>query len=134
MCKDDSRSGLVAAQGGLFITAGILVGIATGIYLLLDWANSVYTNLTNVTAAALNQSTTPTINLSNYGYSFWISWACFGALFIGGIWMCCASCKIKKQKSTVVPVAVPPAPVPQQGAVQVQIVPGQTVPAQAGYF
>jgi hypothetical protein len=134
LCKD-SRSGLVAAEGGLFITASIGIGVATGIYLLLDWAGSVYSSLTNITAASLASSNTLSINLSNYGYSFWISWACCACLLIGGIWMCCASCQIKKQKSTIVPVAIPPqAPQPQQGAVQVQIVPGGQVPPQAGYF
>merc|ERR1712150_262538 len=113
-------------------TASIAVGVATGIYLLLDWAGSVYSQLTAQTAAALQSSTTLSINISNYGYSFWISWACCACLLIGGIWMCCASCQIKKQKSTIDPVAIPPqAPQPQQGAVQVQIVPAGQVPPQA---
>ena len=73
--------------------AAILVGASTGVYLLLDYAAVAITN----TAAAAGLGSATTLQLSNYGYSYWISWACVGALFLGGIWMCCASCNIKKQ-------------------------------------
>jgi len=103
MCKEDSRNGNVSAQGGLYITAAIFIGAASGVYLLVQTFSSLTGILTSVFTG-----TSVTITTSGWGYSYWLSWASCGALLIGGIWLCCASCSMSKRQATIVPVAVPP--------------------------
>lgn len=111
LCKEDSRNGNVAAQGGIYITAGVVIGLASGLYILVGNITSLLTSLFTTGAVSV------TVTISSWGYSYWLSWVSFATLFIGGIWLCCASCQMKKHSATVIPVALPPQP--QQAQVQV---------------
>jgi len=112
LCKKDSRQGSVAAMGGLYITAGLLFLIASGVYLAVSVVSTV---ISNAFASATGGSSSELVNINNWGYSMWMAWASFVACFIGGIWLCCASCQIKKRQVTIVPVAVPPQAHPAPG-------------------
>lgn len=122
LCKEDSRSGNVSAQGGLYITGGVFIGAASAVYLLVN-------GVTNLMTGVVTGTNTSFVNTSSWGYSYYLSWSAFACLFIGGIWLCCASCQMSKRASTIiVPVAVPP---PAQPATTVNVVNTNT---NVGYY